>query len=265
MIKSFEDICVLWREQEHWQTMGQVCDLFFGYPYELNKYALGACYDIIQGRNLPHINDFHFILQALSSRISESDPEKADSVQVTFATDNFYKTKDKNPYLYLTRTKIDQLKIISHRGNIDGPNKSEENRPDIIKKRLEEGYQVEVDVWLVNEEFYFGHDAPEYRLKNYLDLEQIEPLLLHPDIWLHAKNLGALHSLKNAGAHCFWHEKDRFTLTSKGHIWTYPGEGETSVSSVLMLADESSELINIKELTCGAICTDYVTRYKKVL
>ena len=39
------------------------------------------------------------------------------------------------------------MKIISHRGNLTGPDPKQENKPSQILKVLEKGYEVEVDVW----------------------------------------------------------------------------------------------------------------------
>ena len=39
------------------------------------------------------------------------------------------------------------MKLIAHRGNIDGPNPERENSPEYIEEALKAGYDVEVDVW----------------------------------------------------------------------------------------------------------------------
>ena len=39
------------------------------------------------------------------------------------------------------------MKLIAHKGNIDGPNSVTENHPDQIDKCIAEGYDVEVDLW----------------------------------------------------------------------------------------------------------------------
>jgi hypothetical protein len=48
--------------------------------------------------------------------------------------------------------------IISHRGNLYGPDKENENKPDQIQKVLNLGYYVEIDVWFIDEKLYLGHD-----------------------------------------------------------------------------------------------------------
>jgi len=36
------------------------------------------------------------------------------------------------------------MKLISHRGNVDGPNSALENNPEVILERIFEGYDVEI-------------------------------------------------------------------------------------------------------------------------
>ena len=40
-------------------------------------------------------------------------------------------------------------KIISHRGNLNGIDPNNENNPLIIKRALNRGFEVEIDVWRV--------------------------------------------------------------------------------------------------------------------
>ena len=50
---------------------------------------------------------------------------------------------------------------ISHRGNLNGINPKQENKPSYIFNALERSFDVEVDVWFVKGKFYLGHDEPE--------------------------------------------------------------------------------------------------------
>ena len=45
------------------------------------------------------------------------------------------------------------MKLISHRGNLEGPNPERENHPDYIYGALQAGYDVEIDVWWVEGKF----------------------------------------------------------------------------------------------------------------
>ncbi len=54
--------------------------------------------------------------------------------------------------------------LISHRGNTYGPKKELENKPEYILDTLQKGYDVEIDVWSVDKQFYLGHDKPQYKI-----------------------------------------------------------------------------------------------------
>ena len=147
------------------------------------------------------------------------------------------------------------MKIISHRGNINGPDKERENHPDYISKAVEEGYDVETDVWFINHKWYLGHDNPEYEIKY--------NFLFDSRFWLHAKNGEAFDKLlkdKNYNFNVFWHTTEDWVLTSKGYIWTYPNKFLYENSICVM--PELGYNGNLK--ACYGICTDYPIDYEKV-
>ena len=53
---------------------------------------------------------------------------------------------------------------ISHRGNISKKNKELENHPEYINLALSKNYDVEIDIWFQNNNFYLGHDKPDYKV-----------------------------------------------------------------------------------------------------
>ena len=55
-----------------------------------------------------------------------------------------------------------QMRLISHRGNVDGKYPQYENEPEYVDKHFKEGYDVEIDLWIDNDGFYLGHDEPTY-------------------------------------------------------------------------------------------------------
>ena len=55
--------------------------------------------------------------------------------------------------------------LISHRGNTSGSNSELENKPEYIMNTLQKGYDVEVDIWSVDKQFYLGHDEPQYKIE----------------------------------------------------------------------------------------------------
>ena len=104
---------------------------------------------------------------------------------------------------------------IAHRGNRKGKRAERENDPVYLLEALEEGYLCEVDVWYVDNKIFLGHDAPTY--------ERSIDFLKNDKLFCHAKNIEALHRmLEEPDIHCFWHENDLVTLTSKGYVWKYP-------------------------------------------
>ena len=143
--------------------------------------------------------------------------------------------------------------VISHRGNISGPDKKNENHPDQIKKAHNLGFDVEIDVWWDSGKFILGHDNPEYEIP--------ESFLKEQYLWCHAKNIDALNKMITLGAHCFWHQEDDFTLTSRGYIWTYPRKILTKKSICVMpeLSKYRKEEFNL----AFGVCTDFPRRYKK--
>jgi hypothetical protein len=140
------------------------------------------------------------------------------------------------------------MKIISHRGNLSGPNQQEENKMEYIDNALSLGYDVEIDLWYINDDFYLGHDEPTYKT----NMEFISK----SGLWIHAKNLEALYQLTKTDLHYFWHQNDDFTLTSKNFIWTYPNKETTNNSVIVTLENNLNKFLN---LDIYGICTDYVT------
>jgi hypothetical protein len=101
---------------------------------------------------------------------------------------------------------------IAHRGNTKGKTLNE-NMPTYVLNACDK-YFVEIDVWFVSGRFYLGHDNPEYEVE--------DSFLSNDKFFCHAKNEEALHEMIKKGIHCFWHEDDKMTVTSKGFVWKYP-------------------------------------------
>ena len=71
------------------------------------------------------------------------------------------------------------MKLISHRGNINGPNSLEENKPEYIDIAINEGYDVEIDIWynVFDDSFYLGHDETQYIITLYWLAQRMDHLL----------------------------------------------------------------------------------------
>ena len=57
------------------------------------------------------------------------------------------------------------MKLIAHRGNLDGSDPDKENYPSYIQRALKLGYDAEIDVWHIDDKWYLGHDDPRYEIK----------------------------------------------------------------------------------------------------
>lgn len=141
--------------------------------------------------------------------------------------------------------------LISHRGNILGRNPDFENQPDYIDKTIKLGYDVEIDLRVINSELYLGHDNPQYKInQSFLD-GRIGKL------WIHCKNLDALTWISGKSYHYFWHENDTVTLTSQNYVWAFPGK-QPLINSIAVMPEIFHDDIS---LSLG-VCSDYIKNYK---
>lgn len=147
---------------------------------------------------------------------------------------------------------MERMILISHRGNISGKNPYNENNPSYIQNAVLRGYECEIDVWYVNGDFYLGHDNPEYKVNH--------EFLQDNKFWCHAKNLEALETmLSDEKIHCFWHETDKYTITSKKYIWAYPGSIVTGKHKSICVLPELNDQ-DAKNF--AGICSDFIESYK---
>jgi hypothetical protein len=151
------------------------------------------------------------------------------------------------------------MRIIAHRGLVNGPNKKLENRPDTIEKALNLGFDVEIDVWY-KDGWYLGHDDPQYPIEfDYLKNNRF---------WTHTKNIPAMEQfLRNTTPsdtlNFFWHQEDDITLTSQRFIWAYPGKDLTPYS-ICVMPEQYMNLQHTFLLSCFGICTDFATVVNKI-
>ena len=143
--------------------------------------------------------------------------------------------------------------LISHRGNTNGKFESYENEPAYIDKAILEGFNVEVDVWMVEGQLFLGHDKPQYGVSQKWLNDR------HYSLWIHCKNIEAMEWFNSFdGFNYFWHENDVMTLTSNGWMWVYPGKQPIKGSIAVM-----PEIYNDDISECEGICSDYIKKYKK--
>lgn len=157
------------------------------------------------------------------------------------------------------------MKIIAHRGNLNGPNPLRENSPDYIEEAIYEGFDVEIDLWVENDRCYLGHDDPQY----FVTMEWLEK---YKNIfWIHCKDREALEKISSSSIefNYFYHEHDRYTLTSKGIGWVLVDQ-KPFKNAIVVLPELMSFYNTIEEkyaiiMNTKGICTDKPLFYQKEL
>jgi hypothetical protein len=162
------------------------------------------------------------------------------------------------------------MKIISHRGNLNGSKPERENSPSYIDTAISMGYDVEIDVRYIDREFYLGHDAPEYKVSfKWLDMRRAKLLI-------HCKNIDAAHVLSWGYCfdvlswgycfHIFSHQDDPYVLTNQGYLWVHDVclslKTETTIIPFFDVEKRDKVVDNLHVYAC---CTDEVLLVQKML
>jgi len=141
--------------------------------------------------------------------------------------------------------------IISHRGNLDGPDLSLENKTKQIDLCLSKKIPVEIDVWYNKNGLFLGHDSAE----EHIHLDYLFDRASH--LWIHCKNGEAYEYLTDfKNLNVFYHQNDDYTLTSQGDIWTYPNK-KVLAKSIIVCQTKQETLYNLGKRIRG-LCTDFV-------
>ena len=139
--------------------------------------------------------------------------------------------------------------LISHRGNVDGITKYE-NQPSYIDDTIQLGYDVEVDIWYIGGKLYLGHDLAQYQIDiNWLENRKSK-------LWIHCKNHSALELMCETDLHYFWHDEDDVTITSKGIIWAHP-KIKPLEKGIAVLPERHNWHVG----DCLGVCSDYIKHY----
>ena len=138
--------------------------------------------------------------------------------------------------------------FIAHRGNTNGSDPMRENRTDHILDALNKGYQVEIDVWYVDKQWWLGHNEPRWKTGT----------TIFKNAWCHAKNVEALEELKKLKAiNYFWHNNDEYTLTSLGMILCKAGS--ILIPNSICVLPERGYKGDINK--CRGICSDFISEW----
>jgi hypothetical protein len=146
------------------------------------------------------------------------------------------------------------MKLISHRGNINGVYTDLENTEEYIQKAIALGYDVEIDVWYKDFDLYLGHDGPE--IKVMLDWLRGRSTKL----WIHCKNFEALSFLSDFNLTLFFHEKEDYTIISNGKIWAHNLSNVDSKCVIPLLTKK--DITNWTPTPIYGVCSDYIQLLK---
>ncbi len=149
--------------------------------------------------------------------------------------------------------------FISHRGNVSKRVVQKQNQIVQIIQTINAGYQVEIDVWYINDTLFLGHDYPKY----HIDIHTL--LQLKNKLWFHCKDLFSFNYLikrREQGLRYFFHNIDQATLTSNYKIWTFPGKQlfSNSIAVLPQTCNYQKQELDV----CYGICSDNIQYYRGI-
>ena len=152
------------------------------------------------------------------------------------------------------------MKYISHRGNLNGRNEDLENRPKYIDYAIKNGYDVEIDIRLINGVLFLGHDKEQYPVS-------IDWLIKRKEyLWIHCKDffsLSYLLGLSNNPLKVFYHKNEEYTIISNNNIWSHNQSVIDNRCIIPLLSKE--EIESWKPMNVYGVCSDYIEILKNKL
>ena len=120
--------------------------------------------------------------------------------------------------------------LISHRGNTNGKFESYENEPMYIDKAISQGFDVEIDVWMIDGILFLGHDKPQYGI-NYnqfsapfsINRERISEWM---DICVRCRASYVLITSRHHDGFCLWNTKTTNKKTHEDIVLIFKEEAE---------------------------------------
>lgn len=158
------------------------------------------------------------------------------------------------------------MRIISHRGNLHGPNREKENTENYLLEALNSGFDLEFDVWYLSSKFWLGHDEPQIPF-SFDSIIQWSSRYTNQHLYVHCKNTSALENILNhekKNIIPFFHDVDRCILLRDNTIWVHPNAVtaiENRNRSIAVVSTcrnvEYDVSCNTDYLNFYGICTDY--------
>ena len=146
------------------------------------------------------------------------------------------------------------MKLISHRGNIDGAVPQQENIPNKIIE-VSKNFRVEVDVWMIDGQLYLGHDKKNEAV-NINFLKKFNCLV-------HCKNIEGFEFMsKEKKVESFYQSDELIIITSFGNYLYHSSAAlnKNSIENSIHVFLEKNGDIQFLDKT-HSLVTDYVTSY----
>lgn len=155
------------------------------------------------------------------------------------------------------------MKLISHRGNLNGVNPILENEPTQIETCIKIGYGVEIDLRIKNGVPHLGHDYAQYPIsKEWISSKK-------ENLWIHVKEYDALTWLLNSvpDSTYFCHQSDEFTVVNNGYVWLHNLKNMTHEKCVIpLLGIEDIQKFDFSlNPQLGFVCTDFVLTLENLI
>jgi len=150
------------------------------------------------------------------------------------------------------------MKLISHRGNTNAIIPDSENKKEYIDNAIRLGYDVEVDIWMVDNMLFLGHDEPQYEVELNWLMER------KTSLWIHTKNFQALNYLIDKGVRIFYHQQEEQTIINNCNvIWSHDLDNTSDKSIIPLLSLESLRNNHQQYKHVYGICSDFIEYIKQ--
>lgn len=153
--------------------------------------------------------------------------------------------------------------FIAHRGLTDGPNRLRENTLEQILSAICQDFIAEIDVWGYQDSWWLGHHEPQHLVDdNALQLLSRACGNDYQHLLMHMKNAeGFRHIFDDAQPrHFFWHESDRFTVTSYGWQIENINEQEPAWGTIINQPELHDFFLDDSHLNVG-LCERFLRKY----
>lgn len=152
-------------------------------------------------------------------------------------------------------------RFISHRGNLENKITSDENRPDVLDRRIRQGYQVELDVWVRDTSYWLGHDEPQYEVSFDWLMKDLGKKYIHCKDGPTFEHMLIRSGREGYNPNLFYHTNEDYALTTRRYVITHPCETLLE-GSINMMPEMASIKRNEEREKAYAVCSDAIRNWK---